>query len=63
MGSRGAGLLPSRACIEYAVDLPGITGAMPTMSISIILIAAIAGLIVITGVVVLIAQMSSKEER
>ncbi len=33
------------------------------MSIPIILIAAIAGLIVITGVVVLIAQMSSKEER
>lgn len=34
-----------------------------SMSISLILMAAIAGLVVIAGVVVLIAQMSSKEER
>lgn len=33
------------------------------MSLSLILMAAIAGLIVVTGVVVLSAQMSSKEER
>ncbi len=33
------------------------------MPVSFILIAAIAGLVVITGVVVLIAQMSNKEER
>lgn len=33
------------------------------MSLSLILLAAISGLIVVTGVVVLIAQMNSKEER
>ena len=42
----------------------GYNDTMPmTMGVSFILIAAIAGLVVITGVVVLIAQMSNKEER
>ena len=36
---------------------------MNSMGISFILIAGIAGLIVLTGVIVLIAQMSNKEER
>ena len=36
---------------------------MSIMSFSLVLVAGIAGLIVVTGVVVLIAQMSNKEER
>ena len=36
---------------------------MTSMSISFVLIAGIAGLIVLTGVIVLIAQMGNKEER
>ena len=36
---------------------------MSSMSISFILMAGIAGLIVLTGVIVLIAQMGNKEER
>ena len=36
---------------------------MSSMSVSFILVAGIAGLIVLTGVIVLIAQMSNKEER
>jgi hypothetical protein len=37
--------------------------SLVNMSFSLVLVAGIAGLIVVTGVVVLIAQMSNKEER
>lgn len=36
---------------------------MSIMSISFLLMAGVAGLIVLTGVIVLIAQMGNKEER
>jgi hypothetical protein len=36
---------------------------MSSMSVSLVLVAGVAGLIVVIGVVVLIAQMSNKEER
>ena len=37
--------------------------SMSSMSVSFLLVAGVAVLIVVTGVVVLIAQMGNKEER